>query len=312
MSYKCLITESFHPLLQENLQRAGIICDVQEDIQTQGVEDIIHQYDVLVVNSKILVSEKMLEKAGRLKAIGRVGSGMEIIDLVACSKRGIKVFSAPEGNAPAVGEHTLGLLLDAMRNISKANHEMSNGQWIREGNRGESLFNKVVAIIGYGHAGSAFANVLSGFKVHVIANDIQAKHIGLSYVKQTDMEEIYQRADVVSLHLPLSESTNHYANQTFFNQFKKNIYFLNTSRGMVCKTADLLEAIQKGKVIGAGLDVFENEKPNSFDERELKEWNQLKQLTNVVTTPHIAGWTVQSKQMLAEIMANKIIKSLKA
>lgn len=310
VSYSCLITETFHPILNETLENAGIHCTIQEDIQTEGVEQIIQNFDVLIVNSKILVSSAMIQKATKLKVIGRVGSGMEIIDVEACKIKGVKVHSAPEGNAPAVGEHALGLLLDLMRHISKSNHEMSKGGWIREGNRGDSLYGKKVGIIGFGHTGKAFAKVLAGFDVQVLAHDIAAVDNPFGYVKMTDLKEIFKDADIVSLHLPLNDHTHFYANESFFGGFKKPIYFLNTSRGKVCKTADLIDALHTGKVKGAGLDVFENEKPESFTIEERVLFERLKQLPYVVTTPHIAGWTKESKEQLASIIAAKILKEL--
>jgi D-3-phosphoglycerate dehydrogenase len=311
MALSCLITENFHPKLQALLEEAGIQCDLKIDSTTQSVMAAIDKYEVLVVNSKILVDKPLIDAAKKLRVVGRVGSGMEIIDADYCAEKGIKVCSAPEGNCDSVGEHALGLLLNVLNNIAKSDREMRAGQWIREENRGETLQGKTVAIIGYGHTGKAFAKLLQGFDCTILAYDVKPVSNPYHFVQMAEWQDIFKNADIVSINVPLSIETSHIANRTFFNSFKKPIYFINTSRGGVCNTADLIEGIKSGKIRGAGLDVFENEKPATFSPQERSVFEELGRRGNVVMTPHIAGWTYQSKFKLAEIMAKKIILLLK-
>ncbi|MBK7958735.1 MAG: hypothetical protein IPK03_11900 [Bacteroidetes bacterium] len=308
---KCLITEQFHENLQIKLSNAGIECLVLEDIDTGGVLDIIDGFDIIVVNSKMRMDRKMLDRAKKLKIIGRVGSGLEIIDLNICLERQIAVFSAPEGNCTAVGEHCLALLLNLLHHISKANDEINRGIWQREANRGIELTGKTVGIIGYGHTGNAFAQMLHGFQVGILAHDKYKSNFGNDRVVESSLEEIYAQADIVSLHLPLTQETNFFADRTFFEKFAKPIFLINTSRGSVCDTAALLNAIEVGKVYGAGLDVFENENGSLRSAEDHQLWEQIIASPKILKTPHIAGWTSESKLKLAEITANKIISELK-
>ena len=223
----CLITEQFHEQLQIKLKEAGIHCHVFEDIDTQGVMDNIGEYEILVVNSKIRVDKKMLDRATKLKIIGRVGAGMEIIDLNVCAEKNIAVFSAPEGNCLSVGEHCLALLLNLLHHISRANDEINRRIWLREANRGIELTGKTVGIIGYGHAGSAFARVLRGFDVKILAYDKYKTNFSTSQVIESSLEAIFAHADIVSLHLPWNPETNYFADASFFEKFAKHIFFIN-------------------------------------------------------------------------------------
>lgn len=311
MALKCLLTENFHPKLQERLEKAGIECELLENSTTQSVLAIIEKYEVLVVNSKIWVGKPLIDAAKKLRVVARVGSGMEIVDADYCAAKGISVCSAPEGNCDSVGEHALGLLLNVLNNMAKSDREMRAGQWIREENRGETLQGKTVAIIGYGHTGKAFAKLLQGFHCSILAYDVQPVSNPFQFVQITEWSEILRSADIVSMHVPLTNETKHMANKAFFDSFKKPIYFINTSRGGVCNTADLIEGIKSGKIRGAGLDVFENEKPATFTTQEKTVFHELCSLANVLLTPHIAGWTHQSKLKLAEIISDKILYLLK-
>lgn len=303
---RVLITEKFHPILIQKFSEFGLQCDVFEDIDTQGVHQIIANYEILIVNSKIKVDETLLKKAKKLKAIGRVGSGMEIIDLDYCKANQIFVCSAPEGNRNAVAEQVLGFLLSSFQNLSKAQASLLNGNWDREVHRGFELNGKTIGLVGFGNTGQQLAKLLSGFDLEVLAYDKQPIKTDIKNVKIVSLDTIYKNADIVSLHLPLNKETFHFANAHFFNSFHKNIWFVNTSRGKVCNTLDLITAINNGKIHAAMLDVFEEE-PLKLNE----DIKMLCQSNKMFITPHIAGWTYESYERLARMIADKIINYLK-
>jgi D-3-phosphoglycerate dehydrogenase len=303
---RVLITEKFHPILFQKFSEFGLQFDVFEDIDTQGVHQIIANYEILIVNSKIKVDEILLQKAKNLKAIGRVGSGMEIIDLDYCKANQIFVCSAPEGNRNAVAEQVLGFLLSSFQNLSKAQASLLNGNWDREVHRGFELNGKTIGLVGFGNTGQQLAKLLSGFDLEVLAYDKQPIKTDIKNVKIVSLDDIYKNVDIVSLHLPLNKETFHFANAHFFNSFHKNIWFVNTSRGKVCNTNDLIHAIKSGKVNAAMLDVFEEE-PLKINE----DIKRLCQSNKMVITPHIAGWTYESYERLARMIADKIINYLK-
>lgn len=302
---KALITETFHPILIQHFEKNGIECLVHDQINTLGVLEIISEFEILIVNSKILVDKTMLDKASNLKAIGRVGSGMEIIDTAYCQEKGIFVCSAPEGNANAVAEHALAMLLAGFNNLFHAQMDLLEGKWLREAHRGMELKGKTIAIIGYGHTGKAFAQKLKGMEVSVFAHDIRDFSVDEEYVRKASLQEIYENADIVSLHLPLNQDTYHYCNTHFIQKFNKEIVLINTSRGKIVNLKDLIEAIELGRVKKAMLDVFENE---PFEEIErVKKYIQSKQL---FLSPHIAGWSQESYFLLAKIISEKIVNQL--
>ena len=302
---KALITEKFHPILLSTFEEYGIECIVYEEINTIGVQEIIHDFDILIVNSKILVDKQMLDKAINLKAIGRVGSGMEIIDTEYCRQKGIFVCSAPEGNANAVAEHAMAMLLAGFNNLFHAQIDLLNGKWLRETHRGQELKGKTIAIIGFGHTGQAFAQKLKGFEVSVLAHDILPINVSKSYLKEATLEEIYENAEIVSLHLPLNEKTFHYVNADFLQNFKHKISIINTSRGKIIDFKALKNALETEKVTKAMLDVFENE---PFEEIEtVKKYIQEKKL---YLTPHIAGWSFESYFLLSKLVSEKIVNQL--
>lgn len=302
---KALITETFHPILIQHFEKNGIECLVHDQINTLGVLEIISEFEILIVNSKILVDKTMLDKASNLKAIGRVGSGMEIIDTAYCQEKGIFVCSAPEGNANAVAEHALAMLLAGFNNLFHAQMDLLEGKWLREAHRGMELKGKTIAIIGYGHTGKAFAKKLKGMEVSVLAHDIRDFSVDEEYVRKASLQEIYENADIVSLHLPLNQNTYHYCNTYFIQKFNKEIVLINTSRGKIVNLKDLIEAIELGRVKKAMLDVFENE---PFEEIEsVKKYIQSKQL---FLSPHIAGWSQESYFLLAKIISENIVNQL--
>lgn len=300
---KALITEEFHPDLTKGLEDLGYSCEQQWDYSTEDVKDCISEFDVLVVNSKILVDKALLSKATNLKAVIRIGSGLEIIDQETCKEKSILVISTPEGNANAVAEHVLGFLLSSYNHLWRAQNEMIDGQWNRESNRGEELSSKVVAVIGCGNNGSQLVNLLSGFQTDVLIYDIVniANKISNPRAKQVEMDEIFRRADVISFHIPLNNETRHLICADYLKKFNKCVDIVNTSRGGICKEEDLWQAIFNGKVKRALLDVYERE-PFMLAESEKK----LVDDGRLYITPHIAGWTRESKKRMADIALTKL------
>lgn len=304
---RVIITDHLHPYLAEQLLRANFFVDVLPDITNEELFSVIDAYDGLVISTKILVTQTLLDQAKRLKFVARAGSGMENINVSYAQIKNIHVISSPEGNANAVGEHTLAMLLNLLNHISSAHHEIKNGIWKREENRGEELDGKVVGIIGYGNTGSAFAKKLKGFDVQILAYDKYKLAFGNTNVQEATLEEIQQQADVISFHVPYTQETHHYVNNTFIAACKKNIYLLNCCRGKVVNTQHLLDALQSGKIKGAALDVFENEKFYELPDDYKFIMQQLSSLKNVILTPHIAGWTHESYFKISELLAQRIL-----
>ncbi|MBS1685926.1 MAG: hypothetical protein JSS76_14345 [Bacteroidetes bacterium] len=303
---RALITDDVYPLLIEQLQGLGYIVDFRPEITAEETASIIAPYTGLIINSKIFCGEELLSKAPNMKWVGRLGSGMEVIDTKACKAHGVKYFNSPEGNRNAVAEHALGLLLNILNNISISYNEIRQGQWIREPNRGTELSGKTVGIIALGNTGEAFSKVLGGFDVRILAYDKYKKGFGNDRVKEASMEEIFAEADVVSLHLPLTPETQHMADEAFFGRFAKPIYLINTSRGKVVKTTALLHALKSGHVKAAALDVLENEKIDKLSPVEQEGFDSLIAEKRILLTPHIAGWTHESKRKIAEVVIQRI------
>lgn len=305
---KILITDEVHPLLLDGLTLRGFAVDYWPEISLEQARELIAPYTGMVINSKIKVDAGFFDKAHHLKWIARLGSGMEIIDAKAAEVHGVKLISSPEGNCNAVAEHALGMLLALFRNLTRSDHELRNGIWEREKNRGEELATKVVGVIGFGHTGSRFVELLRGLNVKVLVYDKykQLSSIDARYTVVQDVSEIQESADVISLHLPLTAETKYLVNEEFINKVNHSFYLINTSRGSVVNTIDLLAALHSGKIRGACLDVFENEKPASFNKEESALYNELYRLPQVLLSPHIAGWTHQSKQKIASTILEKL------
>ncbi len=301
-----LITEPVHELLPQGLQDLGFEVVHLPEIQRSEVLEIIRDFEGIIINSKIVADKELLDAAPKLRFIARCGSGKEVMDIPLATSRGIACITSPEGNRQAVAEQALGMLLCIMNNVQKAHNEIRNKHWIRESNRGRELFGKTIGIIGYGNTGEAFAKTLAGFNVKVLAYDKYRKEFTENYIRESSLETVFEEADVVSLHLPLTDETKHFANGNFFNAFKKNIWFLNTSRGVCLQTKALLNALENGKIIAAALDVLENEKINSLNSEEKKLFEKLITNESVLVTPHIAGWTHESKRKIAEVLLEKI------
>jgi len=314
MHKKILFIDSNHPRLHEMLMAQGFQCDLFYDKPTDELKNLIPQYDGIVLRSKFKITREIIDSAPNLKCIGRVGAGMENIDVEYAQSKGIACLNSPEGNRDAVAEHAIGMLLNLFNNISKANAEVREGIWLREENRGIELCTKTVGIIGYGNMGAAFAQRLQGFGVKVLAYDKYKTGFGNAFVKESTLQEIYEQADVLSLHTPLTNETRYLINDVFIQHFKKNIYIINTARGKCLNTADLVKNLQSGKVLGACLDVLEYEAVSfeKIDEKEIPAPMQyLLRSGKVILTPHIAGWTHESNVKLAEFLAEKIITVLK-
>lgn len=308
---KILFIDSNHSQLHESLLKAGFVCDLNYHWTQEQIMEHIHEYHGIVIRSRIKITKELIDKAQRLKFIARAGAGMENIDVTYAESKGIQCIHAPQGNKDAVAEHAIGMLLALFNNLCRANKEVREGKWIREGNRGVELMGKTVGIIGYGNMGSALARRLSGFEVKVLVYDKYKSNFGNSFVNETTMEQLFEEADIVSLHTPLTEETRYLINDSFINKFKKNIYIINTARGKSLNTADLVKNIISGKVLGACLDVLEYEAV-SFENLDTKGFPEpFRYLINsdkVVLSPHIAGWTIESNEKIARVLAEKIIK----
>jgi D-3-phosphoglycerate dehydrogenase / 2-oxoglutarate reductase len=308
---KVLFLDSVHPLIREALTAHGFTCDFNPHLTKEELEAILPCYFGVIIRSKFRLDEALLSKASSLRFIGRVGAGMENIDVRFAESLGILCLNSPEGNRDAVGEHALGMLLSLMNNINRADRQVREGKWIREANRGTEIKGKTVGIIGYGNMGSAFAQRLKGFEAQVIAYDKYKKDYSDDNVRETTLEEIFTFADILSMHIPLTEETHYLCDASFFGKFRKNIWFINTSRGAIVNTRDLAGQLRSGKIIGAALDVLECE-DSSFEGLSGQipdSFRFLLQSDLVLLTPHIAGWTTESKIKLAEVLVEKILRA---
>lgn len=305
-----------HPLIIEQFNALGFNNDEDYTSTKEEIEAKIHEYDGLIIRSRFSLDEAFLEKATKLKFIGRLGAGLENIDTQFAKQQGIFLAAAPEGNRNAVGEHTLGMLLSLFNNLNKADKEVRNGTWDREGNRGLELDGKTVGIIGYGNMGKAFAKKLKGFDVEVLCYDIKGG-VEDENARQVGIMELQQKTQILSLHVPQTEGNIGMINSEFITKFNHPLWILNTARGKCIRTKDLVVALENGKVLGAGLDVLEYEKASFEDmfkvastETEIpkmpKAFETLLAMDNVLLSPHVAGWTVESKEKLAQTVVDKI------
>jgi D-3-phosphoglycerate dehydrogenase len=301
-----IITTTVHQLFTDTLQKKGVDFLYQPGIKYQDLSTIIHQATGLIISTQINVDDALIDKAISLKWIGRMGSGMEHVNVAYAETKGIACYSSPEGNRNAVAEHALGMLLSLMRNIHKSSEEVKQFIWKREENRGVELSGKVIGIIGYGHTGSSFARLLSSFDVTILAYDKYKTDIDNAYVKSASLEAIFQYADVVSFHLPLSEETHHFGNNDFFGSVQRQPYILNTSRGSVIDTGALIRAIESKKIAGAALDVLENEQLATFTTEDKAVLSFLVHQENVIITPHIAGYSHEATYKMSAVMLEKL------
>ncbi|MCW4451441.1 2-hydroxyacid dehydrogenase [Kaistella sp. BT6-1-3] len=304
---KILQLDTNHPLITEQLSAKGFMLDEDTTSTYDEVLEKIADYEGIIIRSRIPVDQNFLEHAKNLKFIARVGAGMENIDVRFAEERGIKLISSPEGNRDSVAEHVVGMLLILMHRLFISSTEVKNGIWKREENRGDELLGKTFGIIGYGNMGKAVARRLSGFGVKVIFHDI-LPNLSDEFATQVSLETLKNEADILSLHIPITDETYQLIDAQFISGMKKDFYFINTARGKNVKTSDLVEAIRSAKVKGACLDVLEYEKA-SFENLEIENNDSafLLQSEKVIVTPHIAGWTVQSKEKLAQVIVDKIL-----
>ncbi|WP_312751282.1 2-hydroxyacid dehydrogenase [Epilithonimonas hominis] len=311
---KILQLDKNHPLISEQLTAKGFVVEEDHSSPYDEVLEKIKDYQGIIIRSRIPLDKNFLTRASHLKFIARVGAGMENIDIETAENLGIKLINSPEGNRDSVAEHVVGMLLILMNRLFIASNEVKNGIWKREENRGDELLGKTFGIIGYGNMGKATAKRLSGFGVEVIFHDI-LPNLSDEFATQVSLEELQERAHILSLHIPLTDETHYLVDEEFISKMEKNFYFVNTARGKNLKTKALVEAIESGKVLGACLDVLEYEK-SSFENLDTstslstKENQDLKYLLDsekVIVTPHIGGWTSQSKIKLAQFIVDKIL-----
>jgi phosphoglycerate dehydrogenase-like enzyme/predicted enzyme related to lactoylglutathione lyase len=306
---KVLLLDTNHNVLQRGLEKLGCICEADYTSTKAIIEEKISNYDGIVIRSRFNIDKTFIDKATKLKFIARVGAGLESIDVSYAEQKGIHLISAPEGNRNAVGEHALGMILSLFNNLKKADLEIRAGKWLREANRGIELEGKTIGLIGYGNMGKAFAKKLKGFDVEVICYDIK-EGVGNENCKQVSLKELQEKTDVLSLHTPFNELSQNMVNAEFIQNFKKPFYLINTARGSAVVTNHLVDALINKKVLGACLDVLEYEKlsfENLFENDKLpKAFEYLIQAKNVLLSPHIAGWTVESHIKLAQTIVDKV------
>lgn len=309
---KIAFIDSVHPALEETLKQNGYQCHDFYHPSKEEMKTIIREYDGIVIRSRFRMDEDFLQHAVNLKFIARSGAGMENIDLEYCKKRNIICFNSPEGNADAVGEHAVAMLLSLFNNLFKADAEVRKGIWDREGNRGYELEGKTVGIIGYGNMGTAFAKKLRGFDCKILTYDKYKKNFAPDYVSEVSLEKLMEETDIISLHLPINDETKYFVDSSFIAKMKKPFYLINTARGKNVNTADLVEGMKSGKVRGACLDVLEYELA-SFEKLEISQlpdaFQYLIKSDRVVLSPHVAGWTFESYRKLSSFLAEKIIKT---
>ena len=303
---KILFIDTVHPKLKTTLEKLQWHCDTAYEKNKLEVESVINNYDGIIIRSKFNIDREFIDKANNLKFIARAGSGLENIDVDYAKKKNIRCYNAAEGNKQAVAEHALAMLLALFNNITNSDYEIRNGQWNREKNRGIELAGKTIGIIGYGNNGSAFAELLKGFNVNILAYD---KYL-VEYPYKSEMKEIYKSADILSLHIPLTKYTHYLINQDFINNFHKKIYLINTSRGKCVNTKHLVLSLKNGKIQGACLDVLEYESTSFEYLTKNNITNEMQYLINsnkTILSPHIAGWTKESNTKIANVLIKKII-----
>ncbi len=306
MGKKVIITDYLHPYLAQQLTEMEYDVTVNERISDNELEQIIHQFHGVVLSTRTIITRNIINKAAQLKFIARAGSGLDNIDVEYAKSKGILVVSSPEGNANAVAEHALAMLLCLFNNIYRANQQVKNGLWRREENRGIELQGKTVGIIGLGNTGCAFAQKLRSLGVNILAYDKYISGFGDNTIIECSLEHIQSEAEIISFHVPLTDETHHYLDESFIKTCRKEFWLINTSRGKVVNTSDLIFGLKSRKIKGAALDVLENENFQNFSLEEQNQFGQLKQFDNILFSPHIAGWTQESLYKIAVTLSRKI------
>lgn len=308
MNFHFLVADQMDDSLFPSLENSGFSYDYLPAIDRRGIKKVIADYDGLIIRSKTFVDDDLLSGDIRLRVVCRAGAGIDNLDIDAIQSRNIHIINAPEGNKDAVAEHCIALLLNLFNNINRADSQVRQGIWEREGNRGIELKNKTVGIIGYGNMGSAFAERLKGFGCRIIAYDKYKEGFGDEVVEEVSLEGIFAAADVVSLHVPLTSETRFWLDEAFINNFRKSFYLLNTARGEIVSFKTIAEALKSGKIAGAALDVLENEKLTKMTTEQKLNFEYLVQSDRVIFTPHVGGWTFESYERINEVIIEKLNK----
>jgi D-3-phosphoglycerate dehydrogenase len=306
MAHKILIIDLMHESINQLLNNIGYEVDYEPNISISEINKRLGEYEGLILRSKIKVDKQLIENGRNLKFIARAGAGLDLVDEEFLKEKNIILLNAPEGNRVAVGEHTLGMLLSLMNKLTRANQEVKNNIWDREENRGYEITGKTIGIIGYGHMGKSFAKCLSGFDCKVLAYDKYLTNYSDTFAIESSLETIFNETDILSLHIPLTNESKNWLDNEVFKQFKKSIWLINTARGEIVSFKTIVNNIQSGKLLGAGLDVLENEKLNLLSEEQSIYFKQLINFENVILSPHVAGWTFESYIKINETLVEKI------